>query len=158
MNTYILASIVIACLIIVSVVIVKYKENMTIDEKYVNDLLYSNENNVVTETPAPTITMNEEEPQEQDETITQLNPKDLLPSNEKLDEFDEDVSGLYIDNTDYLTEGQQVGIDTIVSSKKNTSLDLRGDIYIPKIETLWNNSSYIPTDMNNRHRLDFCTE
>lgn len=72
----------------------------------------------------------------------EVTPEDLLPSDEALNEFDNEVGSVPRDDVNYLIAGQQQGLNTIGSSKKNSSWDLRSAPYIPKQDVLWNNSSY----------------
>ena len=72
-----------------------------------------------------------------------LSSRDLLPGthNEWLD----DVGGAFNVDSDKLIDMSQQcqGVDTVGQSLKNPSIDMRGDIVIPKIAVgPWNNSSY----------------
>lgn len=85
-----------------------------------------------------------------------FDPKGLLPSEKNGDWFDDPYETTNIASSQLINIFRPVGVDTIQSTLKNPSLDLRGGEFNPKYPVSpWNNSSIEP-DTNINAKLAFC--
>lgn len=79
-----------------------------------------------------------------------MNSENYLPQETSNDWFNVLEEPTSIKNRHLITASKLIGVNTIGTSKKNASRDLRGNIPAPKIQVSpWNNSSIDP-DMNIR--------
>ncbi len=72
-------------------------------------------------------------------------PMDLLPNNDAAAVFAAENPNGNVQDVNYLTAGFNIGIDSRGGTMKNPSLDIRGDIPIPKAYVgPWGQSTYEP--------------
>jgi hypothetical protein len=83
-----------------------------------------------------------------------LLPTDLMPSKADLSVFEDDVSPMPREEDANLIG--DVNLQTTAGSKKIYNRDLRPLPFIPKIETMFNNSSYIPSDYLHKNTFESC--
>lgn len=162
MNTYIVILGVVVVVILVAVILTKYKEKLTFDEEYISNMLYNLETRgPVTTTPGVVKIKDPVTPppatvgvgagggagagdQEFTDTVDfnndEINPAELLPSMNELNEFDDVAATLYADETNYLSHVEDFDNGSSLSSRRNMSQDLRGGLHIPQIDLPWGNS------------------
>lgn len=168
MNTYIVILGVVVVVILVAVILTKYKEKLTFDEEYISNMLYNLETRgPVTTTPgvnkiknpvtSPPVAVgvgagdtvgvgadvgagDQEFTDTVDFNNDEINPAELLPSMNELNEFDDVAATLYADETNYLSHVEDFDNGSSLSSRRNMSQDLRGGLHIPQIDLPWGNS------------------
>lgn len=86
----------------------------------------------------------------------EITPADLLPNQAEVQDFEKTFPQGEGDAKDknFLIAGYNIGVNTVGSSLKNANLQLRSDPYIPRQDTLWNNSSIMSSDLTNRKTLE----
>ena len=86
----------------------------------------------------------------------EITPADLLPNQAEVQDFEKTFPQGEGDAKDknFLIAGYNIGVNTVGSSLKNANLQLRSDPYIPRQDTLWNNSSIMSSDLTNRKVLE----
>lgn len=86
----------------------------------------------------------------------EITPADLLPNQTEVQDFEKTFPQGEGDAKDknFLIAGYNIGVNTVGSSLKNANLQLRSDPYIPRQDTLWNNSSIMSSDLTNRKTLE----
>jgi len=89
------------------------------------------------------------------EEAKEITPADLLPNQAEVQDFEKTFPQGEGDAKDknFLIAGYNIGVNTVGSSLKNANLQLRSDPYIPRQDTLWNNSSIMSSDLTNRKEL-----
>jgi len=82
----------------------------------------------------------------QNSVISSLNSGDLLPADNDVNEYNINKPPVqYLDANLTVNSADKIGVDTIGSSKKNASQDLRGNVPCPKfVVSPWNNSTIDP--------------
>ena len=93
-------------------------------------------------------------PSKEEYTVKDLmNSEKLLPQEENKDWFDTVEQPIKVKNRHLININKPIGVDSVASSLKNASWDIRGDIVNPKFAISPFNNSSIEPDIN---KVGFC--